>query len=280
VPAGTVRYWLVAYDFQGGAMAGEDYLAEVTANGDMVARDAVWGSLITPQGAPVQGGTKTLSVFGTGDLQVFLGARSPVGRSVVPGTANEEMAQWNLVASSVEEVRVSRVTVWAQGDGDDVADVVQVRLVLDANGNGVADGTETVLGSGVFSSNNGSVAFALATPLSVPAGASRKLLAVYDFDGDIPGTWRFGAGLLTTGDLTTSGASSASPVSLMGPPVLGTYATVSTPPPPEAKVDPEYSMGGCSPVSGAFGAAGLAGWAAPWAFLVGALWLSRRRRLS
>jgi hypothetical protein len=278
IGASSVRLWLVTYDFDAGAMAGEDYRAEWSSNGDMTAKDAAWGSGITPQGAPVQGGVKTLSVFGTGDLSVYLGSKSPGGLTVLPGTPGVGMVQWNLVSSSVEEVRVSRVTVWAIGDGNDAADVSGVRLVLDANGNGLADAGETVLGTGTYGADNGSLSFALSPELSVPAGSSRKLVAVYDFGSGIAGTWKYGAGLLTTGDLSTAGATSGSPVSLQGPPVLGTYTTVSTPPVPAQKAEPEYSMGGCAGGSGTLGAAGLAGFAAPWAALAACLFLARRRR--
>jgi len=206
-----------------------------------------------------------------------VGARSPAGRAVAPGTTDVVMAQWNLVASSVEPVGVTQVAVWALGDGDDANGVIRVRLVDDANGNGLFDATDPVLGTGTYATDNGSAVFALSPAYTVAAGASRKLLAVSDYAAGITGSWRFGAGLLTTGDLATTGGASGAPVSVMGPPALGAYATVSTPPPQEAKVDPEYSMGGCAAGAGIPGATGAAGLLLPWLALAGALWAARRR---
>ncbi|MHC5039729.1 MAG: hypothetical protein ACYTHM_20690, partial [Planctomycetota bacterium] len=113
IDSGDIEMWLVTYDFMGTAVQGEFYQLELVANGDVTASDPVWGGSITPSGASVIGGRKTLSTIGAGDLEVFVGGMTPAGATVAPGTQNVAVAQFNIVASSLESVDISEIRVWA-----------------------------------------------------------------------------------------------------------------------------------------------------------------------
>jgi hypothetical protein len=272
--AGGIRMLLVTYDFQGSAVPGEDYRVEWNANGDLQAWDTYMPpNPIVPQGAPAVGGVKTVASMGAGDLQVFRGMQSPAAVTVLPGTTGQVVAQLNLVASSLEGVNLSSLRVWGVGSGNDLLDLTSVSLVYDADGNGIVGVAETVVGTGTYTADNGTVTFVFTPTFLVAAGASEKFLVVYAFQGGIAGRWQYASGMLTGGDAVTSGVTSTMPATVTGTPALGEYVTIDTPPPPMATIDPEYSLGGCA---GGTGGGEAPFWLLPFALLALALVATRR----
>jgi hypothetical protein len=271
---GEVRMLLVTYDFQGTAPQGDTFQVEWAANGDLVAEDTyVPPSPIVPQGASVLGGVKMLASMGAGDLQVFRGLQTPAAVTVLPGTTGHVVSQLNLVATSVEGVNLTSLRVWGVGSGNDLMDVTSVSLVHDADGNGVVGVAETVVGTGTYTADNGTMTFTFTPAFLVGAGVSEKFLVVYDFQGGIAGRWQYASGMLTGGDVVSSGVTSLMPAAVNGTPVLGEFVTIDTPPPPMATIDPKYSLGGC----GGTGEAPF--WLLPFALLALALWATRRTAL-
>jgi hypothetical protein len=273
--SGAVLAWLVTYDFNPSAVQGETFRVELNAAGDMTVYDQAWGpsASIVPMGAPVQGGMKAISTMGAGDIQVFLGGMNPATAVALPGSQNVTVLQLNLVSSSLESVDITALRVWAVGTGFDDVDITAATLVHDANGNGAFDATETVLGTGTFGNDNGTLTFTFPSPVTVTPGASEKFLLLYNFRLGIAGRWDFAAGILTGGDVSTTGVTSGSPVPVTGPPLLGEYTTIDTPPAPEATYTPDYSMG----CAGSAAGANFVAWILPWMILAGTLvWIRRR----
>jgi len=83
-----------------------------------------------------------------------------------------------LAAGPYQDIVVSGVSVSASGEGDDAADLKKVSLarVLE-------DGSYELLGWGTFSEDDGSLDFAGAPLLTVPAGDKTKLVVLYEFAG-------------------------------------------------------------------------------------------------
>jgi hypothetical protein len=80
VAASTVEHWLVLFSFNS-ATDTTTFAASLAANADISAVDVTWGNTVVVEGAPVNGGVKTIQSSGVGDLAVFLGACSPVNQS-------------------------------------------------------------------------------------------------------------------------------------------------------------------------------------------------------
>jgi hypothetical protein len=79
---------------------------------------------------------------------------------------------------------LTSLTVTGSGSGNEATGIQIVRVFADLNGNGQVDGGETQLGSGVFSSDDGTVLLAITAPLA--GGASLDLLVTYDLSPTPP----------------------------------------------------------------------------------------------
>ncbi|MFO0724530.1 MAG: hypothetical protein U1E65_12145 [Myxococcota bacterium] len=116
---------------------------------------------------------------------------------------------------------ITRVRVTASGTGDDAADVSAVRLVLDANGDGVEGPGDTTLASGRFAANDGTLDLNLSRTLGV--GAAERWLVVYDLAGSASGGETFRASVAASTDVSSSignpyfsGAIVGAPVTVAG----------------------------------------------------------------
>ena len=107
------------------------------------------------------------------------GPESPAAPQFSSPVCRLPLLQLRLQAPSHEELWVDRVVVRGSGTGNEVADVTQVRLVRDRNGNGSIDGGEPVVATGTFSANNGTVTFNNLA-LEADAGTTLDLLVAYD----------------------------------------------------------------------------------------------------
>lgn len=85
------------------------------------------------------------------------------------------------------------INIRATGTGHDVNHLVNVRLVNDANGNGIFDAGDTVLATDSYSLDNGSISFDLTAepPFSPPE--TRNYLVLYDIDNSAPHGATFGS---------------------------------------------------------------------------------------
>jgi uncharacterized repeat protein (TIGR01451 family) len=102
--------------------------------------------------------------------------------TAVKGTANVPMLQLVSMSTGTDSMKIETVTVQASGTGNDTVDITSVKLYLDVNGDGVVDSGDTVLASGAFASDNGTLELTLSTALTVTSGTVSRLLITYDFN--------------------------------------------------------------------------------------------------
>lgn len=97
---------------------------------------------------------------------------------------------------------VNTVRVTASGTGNDATGVSAVRLVVDADQDGVADAGEPTIATGSFTVNNGSVV--LSPNRILPLGTTEEWLVVYDFSAAPIGAQTFAASIAQASDVTSS----------------------------------------------------------------------------
>jgi len=146
-------------------------------------------SALVVTGNPGGTGTYTLTLQGADSAlppppqvvgpTVALGPENPAAQELGNPVCTTTLLQARLAAPSHEELWVDRVIVSGSGSGDDALDVDLVRLVHDANRNGVADSGEPTLAQGTFTADNGTLTLS-GVDLEVSAGQTADLLLVYD----------------------------------------------------------------------------------------------------
>ena len=116
---------------------------------------------------------------GDATLVVQRGPNPPVNRTIPAGSLDIPALQAQLAASG-DDVTLTGLVVDAAGSGNDAFDVAAVKLFADSDGDGRVGGADTLLGSGRFASDDGSLTLTLAQPAVVPAGGSLTLLVAVD----------------------------------------------------------------------------------------------------
>jgi hypothetical protein len=165
----------------------------LTADQDNIFKMSIFPSAAPPPPPP----TVTLSIQG--------GAQSPSNTEIAKGATDVPLVQLRLTPQD-GSARLDSLSLAASGTGRDDLDLNQLRLVLDANANGQFDAGETVLASGSFSADNGSMTFVLGTPLVV--STTTHVLVVADVDSTVTtaGLWLGGgASLIMLGALGLPG---------------------------------------------------------------------------
>ncbi len=117
---------------------------------------------------------------------------------------------------------LTSTTLTASGTGNDVLGISSVKLYFDANANGVADAGETLLGSGVYASDNGTAVINFSSV--IPAGATATFLVVYDFS-PAAGTGAYSTSVVNASSLT--GSNATGPVLFSGTPLNGAVVTIA-----------------------------------------------------
>lgn len=127
--------------------------------------------------------TNNTAPCASSDVQVTVaaGTSTPPNQTLAAGAASVAMLQFALDPSS--STTLDNITLTASGSGNEHVDVTAVKLYADANGNGVADAGETLLASGNYGDNDGSVTLTVAPPYAV-SGPS-NFLVTYDFNTTI-----------------------------------------------------------------------------------------------
>jgi len=90
------------------------------------------------------------------------------------------MLQIEVSAGVLENVHASQIRLTASGDGNDATHITGVKIWLDANGNGVKEPGDTLLGSGIYPADNGVATISLNHVIS--KGASERWLVTYDLN--------------------------------------------------------------------------------------------------
>ena len=122
--------------------------------------------------------------------------------------------------TSIEDTRITSITVTASGTGDEVNDISSVGLYRDANNNGVLDVGETQIGTETFSSDDGTLTFSGLSEVKT-AGTPQNWLVVYAFSGNASDGETFSIGLAANNDVTATGIDSGQAITPTGVPVSG-----------------------------------------------------------
>ncbi len=116
-------------------------------------------------------------ILNTVPVTVTLGGNTPASQTVQKGSTGVPMLAFALNPTSLQTLQT--VTIQAQGTGNEQVDVTAVKLYLDGNGDGLVDSGDSVVASGTFPANNGSVILALTPGLAITGPTN--LLVTYDF---------------------------------------------------------------------------------------------------
>jgi MYXO-CTERM domain-containing protein len=236
ISAGGTETWLFEIDFTGTPPPAATFRAGVAANSDVSAVNPADLGAVTPSGAPVWGGTKTIAgASSPGSLRLFTIHRPLDSVAPFPGEKNVEVFPFGLGASSVEAVGVSKIRFQGTGTGDEQLGVGAVRLYFDADRDGKLGAGDSEIGASAYPADNSAVEFA-GLGQTVSAGSSLRLLLVYDLSSSVLGGHSFGARVSRGADVTAAGSVSGQPILPAGAPI-GAMFTVQAPiaPPPEKR---------------------------------------------
>lgn len=164
-----------------GAQATVTIVVRPTQAGSLSNTVAVSGNETDPN-PQNSGSTDGTSALPVPTLTIAIGANSPPGGTTYSrGQTLRPMLQFVATAGASEPVRMTALTLNASGTGNDQTGVVSVKVYLDSNGNGQFDTGETLVGSGTYSADNGTLTITFGTPQVIVAGAPRTYLVTYDF---------------------------------------------------------------------------------------------------
>ena len=242
VPAGTNENLLVVDNFSSSAgngtyqaMINAGGISGTSANGNVnITGLPVMGAVVsvlhptpvptdTPTTTSTPTPTPTASFTPTPPiLAVVLGSNKPTDSTQQPGATNIAVLQIQVTNSSAVPATLTNLVLTASGSGNDNTGITSVLVYVDANGNGVLDTGDTLLGSPVsYSADNGTITYALNT--TVPAGTSVDYLVMDNFtstasDGTYQASIKAGA---------ISGTSANGNIQFTGLPVSGAVVTIA-----------------------------------------------------
>jgi gliding motility-associated-like protein len=157
-----------------------------------------------------------------GELSIQKGPNSPAVWYSAPDKTNVVMLQLQLTAAPIESVKISSITFFASGSGNDKRKVSGVRIYDDANNNGSYDpGVDTQIGiEQSYAMDNGSITFKDVNVTFSP-GEVKYWLVTYDFNDKASTGEEFKIGLDNACNVICVGTKSSEPVFVTCPPILG-----------------------------------------------------------
>ncbi|GEM_PF-3593553 len=208
--------WLLCYDFNGNGTNATSMTTSIPMGG--ITGTGVTTAISGVNGLPFAGGTVTL-LEGVGTLNVTTGLHQPVATFISRSAVDQEMFQVNLSAGPNESLKIMEVTIHGSGTGDESTDVLQVSLYKDADGDGKRSSVDSLLGTGAFAADDGTVTFTGTggTPLLVlDANASVDLLVTYTLAGTASHKDAFRVDLDSAGDVVSEGSVSLALINATG----------------------------------------------------------------
>ena len=219
VQAGTLERWLITYDFTAQPRPGETFRASIVANTDMTVRGSLSGAA-TALGLPVAGETHSIG----GTLTISAGPNNPAGGTVSPGASDIVVLQVRLTAG-LEPITVSSVTLTGAGTGNEITDVANARLLVDADRDGVLDPIGDIdLGTAMFAANDGTIVFTF-VGRTIAAGGHEDWIVAYDLTNAPEAPATFSARIANATDVVADAPSGRLP-RIDGAPVQGGTRTV------------------------------------------------------
>ncbi len=225
VPAGASVHWLIQYVLSGTGLSGQTFDARIASNASVLAESQTTGQVAAVTGGGLTSATKTLR---SATVAVALGTNTPAASSEPPNATAVPMLQFRVTGDAADAVQVNGVVVTATGGINDLTDVSEVRLYLDADADGQLSGGDSLLGSPkLFSADNGTASF-LGLNQALAAGASLNLLVVYDLSGSAAAGGVFDARLASAAGVVAVSQASGQAVTVTGAPVIGSSKTIAT----------------------------------------------------
>jgi N-acetylneuraminic acid mutarotase len=211
IPAGTTQTILVVADFTSSVLPTESYALGFPANDNLRAVDPSTNAPLSVSGAPVFGGLKTIS--SQGSVAIALGINAPGPSNESASASNVPVLQFSLTASSVEAVKVTSVTLRANGTVDDSVAIAAVHLYRDVNENGLVDAPgDTAVGlPQSYSADNGTVIFNNLSTV-VPASGRVSFIVTCDLSGSAQPGQTFGTSIALSSAVAVKGVSSAATI--------------------------------------------------------------------
>jgi hypothetical protein len=248
IDAGTSEDWLVVVDFAGTALGGENFQAYLQQYEDVVCADSATGIPVFFTGVPTMGGRITVYYPSTpGTLHVSTASSSPSDETLDSGAEGVVMLAFELVPGDVEDLCVDRLLLTGSGSGDEVQDLLSVRLAWDVNRDGLyTPGLDRDLGVlQAFGANDGVCEFRDLSE-TVAAGCAVQWLVVYNFADAFDQDADFSVQISSSSDLTAQGLTSGTDVVSQGLPVAGRTVIILS---SEEDLPPGDDPPGCMPAA-------------------------------
>ena len=150
----------------------------------------------TPTGTPtntlVNTGTPILTVTSSPTssptqvtLSVSTGPAPPSSSTQLPGASNVPVMQFRLVNGNSVPVSITSIQLTALGSGQDASGITSVAIYEDNNHDGIVDAGDSLLGTGAYPSDNGTLTIAVSSVIN-PALGFQDYLVVYNFSPSAP----------------------------------------------------------------------------------------------
>jgi hypothetical protein len=110
-------------------------------------------------------------------VTVALGGSTPPSHTVAAGASDVPMIEFLVTPASQQTI--TGVTVQASGTGNEQTDVTAVKLYIDKNSNGAVDAGDSVVATGTFAANDGTVTLAVNPGLVITTPTA--LMVTYSF---------------------------------------------------------------------------------------------------
>lgn len=156
---------------------------------------------------------------------------------LTPGTpGNQDVAadapavamHLHLEAVGSEDVSISAITLSASGTGNDLVDISAVEVYLDVDDSDSYDaGTDALIASGVFDSNNGRASITFGSPQIVSTGPGRNWLFLCNLNGNGPDGATYSLGISSASDVSVKYLSGL-PTSASGIPITSSVLTITS----------------------------------------------------
>ncbi len=188
---------------------------------------------LTPTSTPTRTFTATSSPTGTSSptsvptpplVHLTVGPSEPPAANFIPGSS-VPVLQLQVNNQSNAPTTFTSLKLTASGTGNDATGITSVSLYVDTNGNGILDGGDSLLTSGTYGSDNGTLTLSFTN--SVPAFTTEQLLVVYTFSATASGTYT--ASVAANSDMTGVDGTYGLPVLFTGAPVTGNAMTEVNP---------------------------------------------------
>jgi uncharacterized repeat protein (TIGR01451 family) len=196
---------------------------------------AIWkeGGISDPNGR-----SQLFSYVESWDPNFEVITRATFTNSDIPrGTTTVPMASYQLMSNGPVQLNNLSLTLHASGTGNDLTDILQVKLWWDKNGNETVDAGDELLDSKMFGANNGVVTLSTGSAHTLEQFIPVDILITYDLSAGIRNlkTFRFS---LDAADMKALTADTSSPVGASNPSAMAFASrTVTVPAHADMSVD-------------------------------------------